>query len=298
MGDLPPGLSETQLDLPLIRQGKVRDVYEVPEGVLLISTDRLSAFDVVFPDPIPGKGLVLNQLSGYWFRELCADIPNHFITDRPEVVQGHPELRGRSTLGRSASPLPVECVVRGTLDGSAHKDYLSTGHVSGIRLPSGLRRRDSFEKPLFTPSTKAESGHDEPIGFDRVVELVGAQVAEEIREKSIHLFSAARDRLLPLGILLGDTKFEFGIDGDGKVLLIDEILTPDSSRFWEADTYGPDLADPRSYDKQFVRDYVESIGWDKKPPAPSLPLTVIEGTAQRYLEIFSRITGRSPVWAN
>jgi phosphoribosylaminoimidazole-succinocarboxamide synthase len=294
--ELPPGISTTDLPLPLVRRGKVRDVYQSGDQVLLVSTDRLSAFDVVFPDPIPAKGLVLNQLSAFWFRELCASIPNHFLSDHPEAVAQHPHLHGRCTLGRPAQPLPVECVVRGTLDGSAYKDYLATGRVSGISLPSGLRRRELFPHPIFTPSTKADSGHDEPISFDRVVELVGGEVAETIRAQSLRLFEAARNRLLPLGILLGDTKFEFGLTEGGEILLIDEILTPDSSRFWEADTYGPDLPEPRSYDKQFVRDYVESVGWNKCPPAPRLPREVIEGTSRRYLEIFSRMTGHLPVF--
>jgi phosphoribosylaminoimidazole-succinocarboxamide synthase len=205
LANLPPGLLRSSLPFPLLHSGKVRDVYQSPGGVLLVSTDRLSAFDVVFDDAIPAKGHVLNQLSGHWFRELCKDIPNHFLSDSPEISAPGGQHRGRTTLCRPTRPLPVECVVRGTLDGSAYRDYAATGVVSGIALPPGLRRRDSFSKPLFTPSSKAASGHDEPITFDEVVQTVGAGVAETIRDASIRLFSAARDRLSPLGILLGDT---------------------------------------------------------------------------------------------
>lgn len=296
---LPRGILDSHLEMTRLRQGKVRDVYDLDaHHLLLVSTDRLSAFDVVFPDPIPAKGLVLNQLSGWWFQRLGNAIPNHFVTAEPPQVMGNARLEGRCTVGKKTHPLPVECVVRGTLDGSAWKDYQATGQVSGIPLPPGLRRRDSFPQPLFTPSTKAESGHDVPIGFDRVVELVGPKVAETIRFHSIELFQMAYHYLRPLGILLGDTKFEFGLNETGEVLLIDEILTPDSSRFWEADSYGPDHLEPRSFDKQFVRDYCERLGWSKTPPAPHLPEDILRGTSNRYLEIFRRITGQSVMIPN
>ncbi len=286
---------ESELDLPLKARGKVRDIYETPEGILLVASDRLSAFDVVFPDPIPKKGQILNQLAAYWFSQTGHIVKNHVITtDSSEIsaVAGDPAMAGRCTLCRMAKPFPVECVVRGYLEGSAWKDYLESGEVSGIALPAGLKRRGKLEIPLFTPSTKAEEGHDEPISFERVVELVGADAAEKLRDISIKLFNFAHDKLLPMGIVLSDTKFEFGTTEDGEIILIDEALTPDSSRFWEAESYKPE-GDARSFDKQYVRDYVESIGWDKKPPAPQLPQEVIDGMTKRYVDIYGLITGEA-----
>lgn len=286
---------ESQLDLPLIARGKVRDIYEVPEGILLVASDRLSAFDVVFGDPIPMKGAVLNRLAAYWFGQTEHLVANHLISaDSAAIpaVAGDPAMRNRCSLCRRATPFPVECVVRGYLEGSAWKDYQETGMVSGVKLPEGLRRRERLVEPVFTPSTKAEEGHDEPIDFARVVELVGLNAASQLRALSIELFKFAHAKLLPMGIVLSDTKFEFGTAEDGSIILIDEVLTPDSSRFWEAETYWPDSV-PRSFDKQYVRDYVESIGWDKKPPAPKLPDEVIDGMTQRYVEIYNLITGGS-----
>jgi len=286
-------IGETHLPLPLKTRGKVRDVYEVPEGLLIVATDRLSAFDVVFDDPIPLKGEVLTRLSVWWFQQTRRIVPNHLISDRPEVdlglVDGFPELRGRCVLGRRADVLPVECVVRGYLEGSAWAQYCESGAVCGVRLPAGLKRRQRLDHPIFTPTTKATAGHDLPMTFSEVVQVVGVEVAEFMRQKSIELYQYAHDLLLPRGIVLSDTKFEFGHTADG-VIVVDEILTPDSSRFWEAATY-KDGAEARSYDKQYVRDYVESIGWDKRPPAPRLPADVISGTTRRYTEILALITG-------
>jgi len=285
---------ESDLKLPLKARGKVRDIYEIPEGILLVASDRLSAFDVVFPDPIPLKGAVLNRLAAYWFSQTTHLVANHLITadsSRIPAVADDPAMRNRCSLCVPAQPFPVECVVRGYLEGSAWKDYQATGMVSGVKLPSGLRRRERLPEPIFTPSTKAEEGHDEPIDFPRVVELVGLNTASQLRALSIELFKFAHEQLLPKGIILSDTKFEFGRRRDNDdIILIDEALTPDSSRFWEAETYTPD-AEPRSFDKQYVRDYVESIGWEKRPPAPRLPEEVINGMTNRYKEIYTIITG-------
>ncbi len=288
-----PPVYETDLPFPLVSRGKVRDVYETPQGLLLVATDRLSAFDVVFPDPIPCKGAVLNHLAAFWFRETAGIIGNHLVTAAPaKHAPFAPQagvLRGRSSLCRRTTPFPVECVVRGYLEGSAWKDYQASQSVCGIRLPAGLSRRARLAHPIFTPTTKAASGHDEPISFDEMVDLVGVEAAEYLRAKSLELYRFAHDRLLPRGILVSDTKFEFGRLGD-EIILIDEALTPDSSRFWEADAY---LAggDARSLDKQYLRDYVESLGWSKTPPAPRLPAGVIEVMTHRYTDIFRLITG-------
>lgn len=284
---------ESHLELPLRARGKVRDIYEVPEGILLVSSDRLSAFDVVFPDPIPGKGAVLNRLAAYWFEQTKHLVPNHLITaDSSQIsyVADNPAMASRCTLCRRATPFPVECVVRGYLEGSAWKDYQETGEVSGVKLPPGLKRRERLPEPIFTPSTKAEEGHDEPISFPQVVELIGLRAATSLRALSLELYKFAHEQLLPKGIVLSDTKFEFGTDDQGDIILIDEALTPDSSRFWRAESYHPD-GDPVSFDKQYVRDYVESIGWGKRPPAPNLPEEVIDGMTKRYMEIYTLITG-------
>lgn len=284
---------KSQLEIPLRARGKVRDIYETSEGILLVASDRLSAFDVVFGDPIPRKGEVLNRLSAFWFAQTRHLVSNHLITaDSAAIaaVASLPEMKGRCSLCRKAKPFPVECVVRGYLEGSAWSDYQSDGTVSGIALPPGLQRRERLPAPLFTPSTKAEEGHDEPIDFDQVVELVGEAAANRLQGISTELYKFAHDKLLPMGIVLSDTKFEFGIADDGEIILIDEALTPDSSRFWEADTYTP-TGDARSFDKQYVRDYVEKLGWDKKPPAPTLPVEVINGMTKRYMEIYRLITG-------
>ncbi len=281
------------LPFPLRGRGKVRDIYQLDDKLILVATDRLSAFDVVFSDPIPEKGKVLNQLSAYWFSRTRDIVPNHLITALPrrcgEVALDTPELWGRVSLCHVADPIPVECVVRGYLEGSAWTDYQATQSVCGIRLPAGLKRRAKLPVPIFTPTTKESSGHDQPITFEEVVNLVGVETAEFIRDVSLRLYGFAHDELLKKGIVLSDTKFEFGSLG-GEIVLIDEALTPDSSRFWEASSYlGGEEA--MSLDKQYVRDYVTSIGWDKQPPAPALPDHVVTETSRRYLEIFGRITG-------
>ena len=286
---------ETKLPFPLMARGKVRDVYDTPKGILLVVTDRLSAFDVVFPDPIPRKGEVLNHLGAHWFRETRRIVRNHLISSSPlgtlDLGAHADELAGRCSLCHRARPFPVECVVRGYLEGSAWKDYQESQTVSGVRLPAGLERRARLPHPIFTPSTKAESGHDEPIAFEQVVELIGVEAAEFVRARSLELYSYAHDELLSRGILVSDTKFEFG-RVDDEIILIDEALTPDSSRFWEARPYlsgGEGI----SYDKQYLRDYVERLGWDKKPPAPRLPQSVIDNMTARYTDIFRLITGRT-----
>ncbi|MGI8907807.1 MAG: phosphoribosylaminoimidazolesuccinocarboxamide synthase [Candidatus Sumerlaeaceae bacterium] len=284
---------QSELSLPLIWGGKVREVYGVDsERLLLVASDRLSAFDVVFPDPIPRKGEVLNQLSAYWFEQTKQITPNHVISAEPEKglaeLADVLELRGRAMLVRRTQPLPVECVVRGYLEGSAWKDYQRSRMVSGIPLPSGLRLHEKLPHPIFTPSTKAEAGHDAPISFEEVVELIGLHAAEHVRHVSVQLYKFAYEQLLPKGIVLCDTKFEFGVLGND-ILLIDEALTPDSSRFCEVDGYEPGGI-ARSLDKQYVRDYLETTDWDKQPPGPGLPPEVIEQMTRRYVEIYERIT--------
>ena len=284
-------------DYRLLHRGKVRDIYEIDsETLLMVTTDRLSAFDVVMPDPIPLKGAVLNQITLFWmerFRHLTA---NHVlaadVADYPAALKHHAdELRGRSVLVRKAKPLPIECIVRGYLTGSGWKDYKKTGAVCGHSLPSGLMDSDKLPKPIFTPSTKADLGlHDENISVDRARELTGADVAAKAESLALDIYGQACDYAAGKGILIADTKFEFGLR-DGSLLLIDEVLTPDSSRFWPADGYAPGRSQP-SFDKQFVRDWLESIGFNKQPPAPSLPAEVVQKTSDKYLEAFRRLTGR------
>jgi phosphoribosylaminoimidazole-succinocarboxamide synthase len=288
-------LTETRLEgFPLWRRGKVRDVYDLGDRLLVVTTDRISAFDVVMPTPIPDKGRVLNQLSLFWFERLKDVVPNHVLASD---VDGYPaelqrwrgQLEGRSMIVRKTEPLPVECVVRGFLVGSGWKDYKASGSVCGIALPSGLRESDRLEPAIFTPSTKAEVGHDENISFAAVEKLVGAERAAELRDVSLTLYSRARAYAEERGILLADTKFEFGVE-DGRLVWIDEALTPDSSRFWPSDGYAPGRSQP-SFDKQFLRDYLESLKWDKRPPAPALPPEIVEKTRARYLEAHARLTG-------
>ncbi len=287
-------ISTTNFDLPLFRRGKVRDVYEVGDELLIVATDRLSAFDVVLPDPIPMKGVVLNTISRFWFGKTSHIVRNHLITmdtaEYPAVCAPYAEqLRGRSMLVRRTRPLAIECVVRGYLTGSGLKEYRNTGSVCGIALPEGLVDGSPLPEPIFTPSTKAEVGHDENIDFEQAATIVGREAAEKARDLSIALYSFARDYALQHGIIIADTKFEFGFDGD-ELILIDEALTPDSSRFWPVDGYDPGKSQP-SFDKQFVRDYLESVNWGKTPPAPSLPDDVISRTSEKYLEAYRFITG-------
>lgn len=281
-------------DLPLLHRGKVRETYAVGDDrLLLVATDRLSAFDVVFDQPIPDKGRLLTQLSAYWF-ELLADIgPTHFVsvqTDALPAAAQMPELAGRTTLARRAERIDAECVVRGYLAGSGWAEYGRSGSVGGHELPSGLREAERLPEPIFTPSTKAEVGHDENITRSQLADMLGADLARSLEERSLALYAAGVARAEQVGLILADTKFEFGWI-DGQLALIDEVLTPDSSRFWDAAAYAPGSS-PASFDKQYVRDFVAGSGWNREPPAPRLPDEVIEGTRVRYVAAFERLTGR------
>ncbi|MDA8163349.1 MAG: phosphoribosylaminoimidazolesuccinocarboxamide synthase [Desulfobacteraceae bacterium] len=282
--------------LKLLHRGKVRDIYEVEGNLLIVATDRLSAFDVVLPTPIPDKGKVLTQMSFFWFDFLRDIAPNHLVTedvsDYPAACKPYePHLKGRSMLVKKAAPLPVECIVRGYLSGSGWKDYKKNGSVCGIELPDGLLESQELPSAIFTPSTKAAVGvHDENISFDGMIDLVGRQLAEKVRDMALGLYSKASAYARGCGVIIADTKFEFGLSS-GELILIDEVLTPDSSRFWPADSYRPGGAQS-SFDKQFVRDYLESISWGKRPPGPELPPDIVEKTRERYLEALRRLTGR------
>jgi len=291
-------LLQTSLaDLQLVRRGKVRDVYAVDaERLLVVATDRISAFDCVLPTPIERKGEVLTALSRFWFEKLGHVVANHLLTtnvaEMPEAVRRYSQtLAGRSMLVRRAEVFPVECVVRGYLVGSGWKDYLRTGEVCGHKLASGLRESEELREPLFTPSTKAEEGHDENISEEQVRSVLGQDVTKLLRDTSLRLYSEARDYARTRGIIIADTKFEFGLDKNGSLLLVDEVLTPDSSRFWPAEGYEPGRSQP-SFDKQFVRDYLETLDWDKKPPAPAIPSEVASATTARYLEAYRLLTGK------
>jgi phosphoribosylaminoimidazole-succinocarboxamide synthase len=279
--------------LPLLHRGKVRETYAVGDDrLLLVATDRLSAFDVVFDQPIPDKGRLLTQLSAWWFRRLAPLGPTHFIStdaDDLPVAARSPELAGRVTLARRAERIDAECVVRGYLAGSGWAEYRRESVVGGHRLPDGLGEADRLPEPIFTPSTKAEVGHDENITRDQLVEMVGADLARELEERSLALYLAGARRAEEVGLILADTKFEFGWI-DGKVALIDEVLTPDSSRFWDAELYRPG-ASPPSFDKQYVRDFVAATDWNKEPPAPELPPEVVIGSRERYVRAYERLTG-------
>ena len=290
---ISPVVWETHLaGVPLRSRGKVCDLYDVGDHLLIVATDRLSAFDVVLPTPIPDKGRVLTQLSLFWFEALRDVIPNHVLsgTDFPKALAPHrAELAGRAMLCRRAQPIPIECVVRGYLAGSGWKDYRAAGKICEIPLPPGLHESDRLREPIFTPATKATTGHDENISFDEVVGRVGGELAERLRAVSLELYSRATAHAEPRGILLADTKFEFGL-AEGQLIWIDEALTPDSSRFWPADAYQPGRPQP-SFDKQYVRDYLERIGWSKQPPAPELPPEVVAATRSKYREAYWRLTG-------
>ncbi len=282
--------------LPRIGKGKVRDIYAVNgDKMLILVSDRLSAFDVVLSDPIPDKGRVLTEMANFWFAKLAHIVPNHLTGIDPEsIVLGDEEkaqVRGRSIVVKKLEPLPVEAVVRGYLIGSGWKDYQKTGAVCGIPLPKGLRQAQKLPEPIFTPATKAAEGHDENISFERLCELVGRPLAEKIRAVSIRLYREAADYAASRGIIIADTKFEFGTDARGELVLIDEVLTADSSRFWPADRYDTGISPP-SFDKQYVRDYLETLDWDKTPPAPKLPPEVIARTSAKYREALERLTGR------
>ncbi|MCL5109821.1 MAG: phosphoribosylaminoimidazolesuccinocarboxamide synthase [Chloroflexi bacterium] len=292
-----------QTDLPgqnLFGRGKVRDTYDLGDRLLLVATDRISAFDVVLPNGIPAKGAVLNQLSAYWFRRMAGILPNHFLTDDvgeyPADLQPFAEqLRGRSMLVRKAQRLDVECVVRGYLAGSGWAEYQRSGTVRGQGLPGGLRQADKLPEPIFTPATKEESGHDRNIDLDEFGRLLGAGLAKRLVEASLSIYRQAEEAACQKGIIIADTKFEFGLLG-GEPILIDEVLTPDSSRFWPADQYRPG-GSPPSFDKQYVRDWLESTGWSKEPPAPVLPAEVVARTSEKYREAFERLSGQSLQWA-
>jgi phosphoribosylaminoimidazole-succinocarboxamide synthase len=274
-------------------RGKVRDIYDAGDKLLIVATDRLSAFDVILPTGIPDKGRVLTQLSLFWFKLLCDVIPNHVVsgTELPAAFDAYREdLAGRSMLVRKTQPLPIECVVRGYVSGSGWKDYQSTGKICGIALPAGLRESDRLPEPIFTPATKAATGHDENISFERAASLIGNERAQRIREISLEIYRRAAAYAEPRGILLADTKFEFGLLKD-ELIWIDEALTPDSSRFWPAAQYKPGGSQP-SFDKQFVRDYLESIHWPKTPPGPELPPEVVSATRGKYREAYRILTGR------
>jgi phosphoribosylaminoimidazole-succinocarboxamide synthase len=288
-------LQTTLPDLKLVKRGKVRDVYAIDDDrLLIVATDRISAFDCILPTAIPRKGEVLTSLSKFWFERLADIVPNHLITidteRMPQPVQRAENLKGRSMLVRRTSVFPVECVVRGYLVGSGWKDYLRTGEVCGHKLPENLLESAELPEPIFTPSTKAEEGHDENITEEQVREMVGTETANYLRETSLRLYDTARSYARSRGIIIADTKFEFGRDQNGEIILIDEALTPDSSRFWPAESYSPGKSQP-SFDKQFVRDYLETLAWDKRPPAPPLPFDVATATTDRYLEAYRLLTG-------
>jgi phosphoribosylaminoimidazole-succinocarboxamide synthase len=277
----------------LVSRGKVRDIYASGDSLILVATDRISAFDCVLSPGIPGRGVILTQLSNFWFHQF-GDVANHLIAteidDFPSPYDSVQELAGRSVLVQRLDPVPVECVARGYLAGSGWKEYQVDGSVCGIPLPAGLQESDNLPEPIFTPATKAVEGHDENISFDRMVEIVGGETAEALRDLTLRLYSEAARYALERGIIIADTKFEFGFDDDRRIVWMDEVLTPDSSRFWPAAEYHPGRSQP-SFDKQYVRDWLESIGWDKQPPAPELPPTVVQGTLDRYREAYQRLTG-------
>ncbi len=289
-----------QTDFPglnLIARGKVRDIYDLGETLLLVTSDRISAFDVIMNEPIPDKGFVLTQISAFWFRQMEDIVPNHIISidvaDYPAECQPYAEiLKGRSMLVKKATPLPVECIVRGYVSGSGWKDYKTTGEISGIKLPTGLKESDRLPEPIFTPSTKADLGaHDETISFEKMVELCGRDLAEKARDYTLKIYIRARDLADKKGIIIADTKFEFGVY-NGELIIIDECMTPDSSRFWLKEAYKPGGQQP-SFDKQFLRDYLETLDWGKCAPAPVLPQEILDKTADKYREALQRIAGIS-----
>ena len=294
--DANHALLETELDgVKLVNRGKVRDVYDLGDALLFVATDRLSAFDVVMPNGIPRKGEVLTRISLFWF-DFLKNVPNHLIsadvTSRPELVKYASDLQGRSIIVRKARIFPVECIVRGYLVGSGWKDYRQSGVVSGIKLRAGYEQASKLDEPLFTPSTKAAAGlHDEAISFDGVADLIGAAKAAKIRDLALDIYCRARDYAASRGIIVADTKFEFG-DVDGEIILADEVLTPDSSRFWPAESYAVG-SNPPSLDKQFVRDYLEALNWNKQAPGPQIPDDVVAKTSAKYLEAYRMLTGKN-----
>ena len=292
--------NETILQLDLVgvkklRSGKVREIFDLGDRLLLVASDRISAFDVIMPNGIPRKGEVLTQISHFWFAKFASLVPNHLLADAndplPEILRPFAgKLARRSMIVKKAKPLAIECIVRGYLSGSGWKEYKKSQTVCGIRLPAGLAESAELPEPIFTPSTKAEAGHDENISFDEACSIAGTELATQARDLSLKIYRAARDYARQRGIIIADTKFEFGLDG-GKLILIDEVLTPDSSRFWPADQYAPGRGQP-SFDKQFVRDYLETLDWNKTPPGPVLPPEVVAKTSAKYLEAYERLTGK------
>lgn len=284
-------------ELSLVHRGKVRDVYQVNEQrLLLVATDRISAFDCILPNPIPYKGAILTALSTFWFRRLANTVKNHLITadfeDMPENVRLYEELRGRSMMVRKTKVFPVECIVRGYLEGSGWKDYQATSEICGHKLPENLRQCGKLPEPIFTPATKAAAGHDENISEAEFAGIIGTEAADRLKSSSLQIYKEASEYALTRGIIIADTKFEFGLDENGNILLIDEVLTPDSSRFWAAETYSPGKAQP-SFDKQFVREYLETLDWNKQPPAPVLPEEIVQATTERYLQAYRLLTGEN-----
>lgn len=291
-------VSETNItNLKLVHRGKVRDVYEINEDqLLLVATDRISAFDCVMPNQVPRKGEVLTKISAFWFDKLKDISANHLMTTdfdkMPKVIRQYAELKGRSTLVKKTKVFPVECVVRGYLEGSGWKDYQLTGEICGHELPENLKQCEKLPAPIFTPATKAESGHDVNIDFKTFAQILGDERAETLKNRTLEIYKTASEYALSKGIIIADTKFEFGLDKDGNILLIDEVLTPDSSRFWSSELYKAGKAQP-SFDKQFVREYLETLEWDKTPPAPELPLEIVAATTSRYLEAYELLTGKT-----
>lgn len=291
-------METTRCELPSLRKiasGKVREIFDIGDALLFVATDRISAFDCILPNPIPAKGAVLTQISAFWFEQFDF-VKSHMITADfeafpAELREFESELRGRAMIVKKSQPLPVECVVRGHLAGSGWKEYKARGSICGHRLPAGIEQAAQLPKTLFTPSTKASSGHDENISWEQCCAMVGVEVAERVRELSIRIYEAGRDHARSRGIIVADSKFEFGLC-EGEVILIDECLTPDSSRFWPSDRYTVG-SNPPSFDKQFVRDYLEALDWDKTPPAPTLPAGVVRKTSEKYREAFERLTGRT-----
>ena len=288
-------VTKTDLPLKVFKKGKVRDVYETNDELLLIVTDRISAFDFVLHEPIPKKGICLTQISKFWFDYFKDTIPSHVISDNVsdfpgDLLKYEDQLYGRSMLVKKAKVIPIECIVRGYISGSAWKSYQKDGTVCGIKLSKGLKESDKFNEPLFTPSTKAESGHDINISFEKMKELIGQEDAEKIKNLSLKIYKEGAKYALEKGIIIADTKFEFGKIGD-QIILVDEVLTPDSSRFWPADLYEPGKSQP-SFDKQYVRDYLSSTGWDKNSDPPHLPEDIIAGTQKKYQEVYEKITGK------
>lgn len=296
--DTAPNQTVLQLDLPGIKKvksGKVRDIFDLGDRLLFVATDRISAFDCIMPNGIPHKGEVLTQISYFWFAQTESFQPNHLLSHATDPLPANlqpfaPVVARRSMMVKKAQPLAIECVVRGYLAGSGWKEYRQSQTVCGIKLPAGLKESSELPEPIFTPATKAETGHDENISFEQAAGIVGGDIAERVRSASLRIYNSARDYARKRGIIIADTKFEFGLK-DGQLLLIDEVLTPDSSRFWPADQYQPGKSQP-SFDKQFVRDYLETLHWDKTPPAPALPDEVVARTEAKYLEAYERLTGR------